>query len=471
MRILYFHQYFATRRRSTATRSYELARRLVERGHQVTIVSRDTRSLEHDRSEAPHASLIARETVDGIDVVFISMPYSNYFGTAARVASFAGFTAAASIAGLVLPKPDVVFASSTPLTIGIPGLLVSRLKGVPFVFEIRDLWPAVPVALGALRGRPLIALAERLERLLYDEAKRVVVLSEGSGGALVEMGVPADKLVFVPNASDLDLFRPEVREPGFRARHRLEGKLVALYTGAMGRANGLDQLLDAAAVLKREGIENVAFVAVGDGAAKPRLLQRVADEGLDNVQFLPPVAKTALAGIVGAADVTLTLFAPYPVLETNSPNKLFDSLAAGRPVIVNLDGWLRRIVEEAGAGVYVPAGDGEALATTLAALSGEPAVVATMGANARALAEREFDRDAMADRLAQALEEAAGHEAARDHAATGHAGVAGVTASSQDRAAGSKRQAPRGGPAPVQPSVPDDIDAAVLRLAEESADA
>ena len=160
MRILYFHQYFATRRRSTATRSYELARRLVERGHQVTIVSRDTRSLEHDRSETPRGRLIARETVDGIDVVSISMPYSNYFGTPARVASFAGFTAAASIAGLVLPKPDVVFASSTPLTIGIPGLLVSRLKGVPFVFEIRDLWPAVPVALGALRGRPLIALAE-----------------------------------------------------------------------------------------------------------------------------------------------------------------------------------------------------------------------------------------------------------------------------------------------------------------------
>jgi glycosyltransferase involved in cell wall biosynthesis len=441
MRILYFHQYFATRRRSTATRSYELARRLVERGHQVTIVSRDTRALEHDRTDAPRGRLIARETVDGIDVVFISMPYSNYFGTPARVASFAGFTVAASIAGLLLPKPDVVFASSTPLTIGIPGLLVSRLKDVPFVFEIRDLWPAVPVALGALRGRPLIALAERLERLLYREAQRVVVLSEGSGGALVEMGVPAEKLVFVPNASDLDLFRPDVREPGFRARHRLEGKFVALYSGAMGRANGLDQLLDAAAALKRERIDDVALVAVGDGAAKPRLLRRAEAEGLDNMLFLPPVAKTALAGIVGAADVTLTLFAPYPVLQTNSPNKLFDSLAAGRPVIVNLDGWLRRVIEEAGAGAYVAAGDGEALATTLAALAAEPGAVAAMGANARALAEREFDRDAMADRLAQALEEAAGHH----HAPTGH-GVAPAAA-------------------------PDDVDAAVLRPAEESDDA
>jgi glycosyltransferase involved in cell wall biosynthesis len=472
MRILYFHQYFATRRRSTATRSYELARRLVERGHQVTIVSRDTRSLEHDRTEAPRGRLIARETVDGIDVLFISMPYSNYFGPAARVASFAGFTVAASIAGLMLPKPDVVFASSTPLTIGIPGLLVSRLKDVPFVFEIRDLWPAVPVALGALRGRPLIALAERLERLLYREARRVVVLSEGSGAALVKMGVPAEKLVFVPNASDLDLFQPDVREPGFRARHGLEGKLVALYSGAMGRANGLDQLLDAAAVLKHEGIEDVAFVAVGEGAAKPRLLQRVADEGLDNVLFLPPVAKTALAGIVGAADVTLTLFAPYPVLQTNSPNKLFDSLAAGRPVIVNLDGWLRRVVEEAGAGVYVPAGDGEALATTLAALAREPGLVATMGANARSLAEREFDRDVMADRLAEALEEAAGHREAADRATTGHAAPAGHAADAECQAVRHGAAPSVGaGPAPSPPAVPDDVDAAVPRPAEESADA
>ena len=305
------------------------------------------------------------------------------------------------------------------------------------------------------------------------------MLSQGRADALEDMGVPAGKLAFVPNASDLDLFRPEVLEPGFRARHHLNGKLVALYTGAMGRANGLDELLDAAAILKREGIDDVAFVAVGDGAAKPRLLQRRADEGLDNVQFLPPVAKTALAGIVGAADVTLTLFAPYPVLQTNSPNKLFDSLAAGRPVIVNLDGWLRRVIEEAGAGAYVPAGDGEALAATLAALAAEPELVAAMGTNARALAEREFDRDAMADRLAQALEEAAGHDVAADEGGT--AWAVGAAAGSESRATGqahgvrSAREPNTSTDAAaagfVRPCIPDDVDAAVLRLAEESADA
>ena len=416
MRILYFHQYFATRQRSTATRSYELARRLVERGHEVTIVSRDTRALEHGRARTSRGRLWARETVDGIDIVYLAMPYSNYFAGPIRAASFAGFTVAASAAGLVLPRPDVVFATSTPLTIGIPGLLVSSLKDVPFVFEIRDLWPDAPIALGALRSRPLIAAAKSLEQLLYRRASRVVVLSEGSRDALTAMGVPAGKLVFVPNASDLDLFRPDVRDEGFRLRHGLQDKFIALYTGAMGRGNGLDQLLDAAAVLKREGMDDVALVAIGDGAARPHLQRRVADEGLSNVLFLPPVPKVDLARIVGAADVTLTMFIAGPAFQANSPNKLFDSLAAGRPVVLNLDGWLRRVIEEARAGMYVPAGDGEALAAALAALAREPHVVAAMGANARALAERDFDRNVMADRLAEALEDAAGAAGTRGQA-------------------------------------------------------
>ncbi|GEM_PF-203896 len=406
MRVLYFHQYFATRSRATPTRSYELARRLVERGHRVTIVSRDTRALELDRTERPRGRLVARERVDGIDVVYLSMPYSQFMSAAARMASFAGFTAAAAAAGLALPRPDVVFASSTPLTIGIPGVVVSRLKGVPFVFEIRDLWPAVPIELGMLRSRRLARWAERLEMSLYAQARKVIVLSEGSQTSLIERGVPADKLVFIPNASDLDLFRPDAVDPDFRRQHGLQDRFVALYTGAMGRANGLAQLVDAATVLKAAGDERVAFVCIGDGTERAAQQARAEGAGLDNVRFLEPVAKHRLAGIVGAADVTLTLFAPYPSLQSNSPNKFFDSLAAGRPVVVDLDGWLRRLVEREGAGAYVPAGDGPALAATLAALAAEPDVVTRMGLNARVLAEREFDRDLMADRLAEVLEAA-----------------------------------------------------------------
>jgi glycosyltransferase involved in cell wall biosynthesis len=406
--VLYFHQYFATRRRSTATRSYELARRLVDRGHRVTIVSRDTRKLESGRDGTPEGRVVAREEVDGIDVLYLNIPYANRYPTAVRLASFTAFTVAASVAGALHRRPDVVFASSTPLTIGIAGLLTARIKRAPFVFEIRDLWPAVPVALGALTGRPAIRTAEWLESRLYDGAQRVVVLSEGSREELRRRGVPDDKLVLIPNAADLDVFRPDVVDEGFRERHALQDRFLALYAGAMGRANGLDQLVGAAEALRRWGDRRVTIVALGDGGERPRLEERTRDLGLENLLFIPAVPKEELAGVVGAADVTLTIFAPYPILETNSPNKFFDSLAAGKPVVVNLDGWLRGLVEEHDAGVWVPAGNAEALAGALSTLAANPARVDEMGRNARSLAEREFARDEMAERLARTLEEVGG---------------------------------------------------------------
>ena len=264
----------------------------------------------------------------------------------------------------------------------------------------------MPIAIGALRSPPLIVASQALERLLYRGASRIVVLSEASRDALLAMAVPASRLVFVPNACDLDLFSPDHVDRDFRARHGLEHRFVALYSGAMGRANGLDQLVDAAACLRAAGRDDVVIVAIGDGGRRPYLEERVRELGLDNVLVLPPLAKARLAGVVGAADVTLTLFASHPAFETNSPNKFFDSLAAGRPVVVNLDGWLRRVVERERAGAWVPAGDGEALAATLAALADEPGLVAAMGASARRLAERDFSRDALAARLCAALEDA-----------------------------------------------------------------
>ena len=412
MRILYFHQFFATRRRAHPTRSYEFARRFVAAGHEVTVVTRDVRHLEAGRERGRRGGtgafggLMTRETVDGIDVVYLRMPYSNSMGKSARLLSFAGFTLEAAVVGPLLGRPDVVLAEAQPLTIGIPGLLAARLHGTPFVFEICDLWPYVPVAIGALRNPALIRAATTLEELLYDAAERVVVASQASWDNLVARGVPADKLALVPNASDCDLFRPDNVDGDFRARHHLEGKFVALYTGAMGPANGLAQLVDAAAELRATGEDGVAIVAIGDGVQRPALATRARELGLDNLLFLPPMPKDELAGVVGAADVTLTLFAPNPAFETTSPDKFFDSLAAGRPVVENVGGWLRGVVERSGSGLYVPAGDGLALGAALAALQREPELVAEMGGRARELAEREYDRDLLATRLLETLADA-----------------------------------------------------------------
>jgi glycosyltransferase involved in cell wall biosynthesis len=406
VKVLYFDPKFLTPRHAAPTRAYSIARQLVQRGHQVTMVARDPRWLAVGPT-APPGLLARRERVDGIDVIWMRIPYEQRFSKWMRLLSYGSYTLAASAAAVGLDRPDVVYASSTPLTSGVPGAFASRLRGVPFVFELQDLWPAVPAALGYLRGGFELALAEALERGLYASADRLVVCSEAVVTALVRRGVPREKILLVPNFSDTDLFQPGEQDGSFRKSHGLEGRFVAVYAGAMGASNGVYQLADAAAALKRRGADDVRIVAVGDGNERAALERRVADEGLDNVLVLPPVPRETMPELVGASDVTLTVFAPHPVLALNSPNKFFDSLAAGKPVVVNVDGWLRGLVEENDAGVYVPGGDAEALAAALADLAQRPERVRAMGENARALAVREFARDLLADRLAVTLEEIA----------------------------------------------------------------
>ncbi len=401
--VLYFDPKFLTPRHSAPTRAYSLARHLVDRGHSVTMVARNQSWLDvsaNGRRRGP----VLRERVDGIDVLWTKIPYDQSFSKQKRLFSYGAYAAVASVVAAGASRPDVVYASSTPLTAGVPGAVASRLRRVPFAFELQDLWPAVPAALGFLNGRRELAAAEWLERRLYERADRLVVCSETVLEELAGRGIPREKLVLIPNLSDVDLFHPGASDDGWRARLGLEGKLVALYSGSMGVANGVYQLADAAAALLRAGDDRVAIVAVGSGSERAALEQRVASESLDNLVVLQPVAREEMPGLVASCDVTLTVFAPNPILALNSPNKFFDSLAAGKPVVVNVDGWLRRLVEQNDAGVYVPAGDAESLASALTSLAERPERLAEMGRNARALATREFAGDVLADRLATTLE-------------------------------------------------------------------
>jgi glycosyltransferase involved in cell wall biosynthesis len=412
MRVLYLDPKFATLRRSAPTRAYSFARHLVAAGHEVTLVGRDSRHLEIGAAVKRNRHLVHRERLDGIDVVLLPIPYAQSFPKWQRLLSYGGYTLASSIAGVALPRPDVVYASSTPLTVGISGLAAARARRVPFVFEIQDLWPAVPIDLGFLSRRSEIAAAEWLERTLYRGADRVVVCSEPARGAVVAGGVPPEKVVLIPNVSELELFDRATPSKDYFRGLGLDGKFVALYAGAMGKSNGVEQLAEAARALQEAGETGIGIVALGFGSQRASLERRARELGLDNLLVPPPVAREEIAGIVAAADVTLTIFAPYKTLQTNSPNKFFDSLAAGTPVITNLDGWLRRLVEENRAGAYVPAGDGKALAEALVSLARRPDL-AEMGRNARALAEREFARNLLAERLRETLEEAVARDAAR----------------------------------------------------------
>src|SRR2546430_14562548 len=251
--------------------------------------------------------------------------------------SSGGFTLGAGLLAATAGPADVVFASSSPLTIGISGVLASRRRRTRLVSGPRVLGPPLRSGRGFWAGRTEIRGAEGLERSIYRAARRIVVCSAEVRDVLVERGIPAEKIVLIPNVSDVEHFSPEIADRSFRERHGLDGKFLAVYAGAMGVTNGIDQLVDAAVALREAGEGGVAIVAAGNGTEKDRIERRVAELGLENIIVLPDIPRDEIPLLVGAADVTLTAFAPYPILQTNSPDKFFYSPAAGEAPLVNLD--------------------------------------------------------------------------------------------------------------------------------------
>lgn len=409
MRIVYIHQFFATRESSLGLiRSYEFGRRMVEAGHEVIMITSSSRLPEHYSER-----IFARGQVDGINVRSVRVSYSNYMGYGRRIVSFLAFTLGATWLALRAPKPDVVFATSTPLTVGIPGWIASVLRRVPFVFEVRDLWPEAAIQMGALtRTGTLTRVAKALERLLYRRSAAIIALSPGMAEGVVAEGYPAHRVHTIPNSCDLDLFHPGPKDPEFVERFALRNRFVVGYAGAIGPSNAVeDSVPGAARILKERGRDDIVFLIAGDGKSLPAIRETKEREGLDNLVLAGSMPKREVPRVTRTADVLMTLFANVPILYTNSPNKFFDGLATGRPMIVNSPGWTRDLVEKSGAGVYVPPGDPEALADAIEQLADDPKAVSTMGSCARALAEERFGRDDLARQFTDVLESAADRRA------------------------------------------------------------
>ena len=401
MRLLYFHQHFATPRGATGTRSYEFARALIARGHQVTVVcgahGLSGLDLPHDAARGWH-----RGEVDGIDVISLPLAYSNRDSLFRRGWTFLRFALRSVRLALELDC-DLVFATSTPITAVIPGLAAKWLRGKPFVFEVRDLWPELPRALG-LRNPFVLGGMSLLEFLGYRSADACVGLSPGIVEGIRTRADERLPVAMIPNGCDLELFHPAKRAP-----LALPGlgpdDFVAGFTGAHGVANGLDALLAVAEELKRRGDRRVKLVFIGDGKEKERLAARAAELGLANCLFFPPVPKAELGAITASLDCGLMVLKDVPAFyHGTSPNKFFDYVAAGIPVVNNYPGWLAGLIRENECGIVVPPGNVAAFADALQRLAADPAAGRVMGAAARALAEREFARPLLAARFIATLE-------------------------------------------------------------------
>jgi glycosyltransferase involved in cell wall biosynthesis len=408
MHIMYLHQYFGTPAQAGGIRSYQFARYFVEQGHKVTMVT-----LPYRDGPWEGGALLQASRVDGIDVVEIragqfGRVHSTAVAYPTRILRFFEFAVVSSLVVARLPRPDVVFATSTPLTIGIPGLVASKFHRVPLVFEVRDLWPEAPIQMGALRDPVSVAMAHWLERTIYRNSAHVVALSPGMRDGVVAAGVPPARVSMIPNASDLDLFSPELDGTEYRDLLGVGERFMVIYFGNMGEANDLTQVVQAARLLQGQGEDGLVFVLHGHGKRRPELEDYCSRHGLSNVIFSDRIPhKRDLAKLVAASDVCLTIYKNVPILYTCSPNKLFDTFAAGRPAIVNTPGWLKELVEENEVGVYARPDDAAHLAERVVYLRDHPEIVAAYGHNARRLAEQDFDRRKLAAQLLTVLESVA----------------------------------------------------------------
>jgi glycosyltransferase involved in cell wall biosynthesis len=401
MKIIYLHQYFTTPTMHGGTRSYELARRLVGMGHEVHMVTSDT--------EPAGGKTGWRETNEsGIHVHWLPVPYSNSMSYPDRMRAFGRFAVNSSHRAMQL-KGDVVFATSTPLTIAIPGLLASRWNSRPMVFEVRDLWPAIPIAVGALKSRPAILAAQMLERTAYAGAAHIVALSPGMKAGVEAAGVSSEKITVIPNLCDTERFQvPASAGAEFRQRYPWLGERpMVLYAGTLGLVNGVDYLVRLAAdVLRRD--PEVRFVIMGHGREEGALHALAEQLGVRerNLFFLPGVPKAEIPAVLSAASIATSLFTDVPGMQDNSANKFFDALAAGRPLALNYGGWQAELLEREQFGLHLPPKDVAAAGALLTSRIRDPQWLAEAGARAGRLGTERFSADSAAHRLAEVLQRA-----------------------------------------------------------------
>ena len=396
MHILYIHQYFNTPKQPGGTRSYWISQELIKRGHKVTMVTTARKGFEPGEQD-----------VDGIHVVFVKNEYSQYMSAPRKVLSFVNFVRLAIREAARQKDVDMVYATSTPLTIGYVAIRLKAKKKWPYVFEVRDLWPEFPIQIGAIKNKLAIWYLRRLERHIYERSEHVVALSPGMQEGVIAAGTPKEKTSMIPNMSKPDKFFPH--EPNLDIARQFGvdmQKFNVVHFGSMGVANGLKYIIDAAKVLHDRGISDVNFIFMGGGATEPKLKKMVEEQGLQNVQFLGNHPMGTLAEVVNLCDASITSFLNLPILKTNSPNKLFDSLSAGKPIIVNSAGWTKDLVEKENCGFFVDPDDPNELAEKLRYYKDDKDTLKTWGENARRLSVEVFDKSILSAQVADAIEAA-----------------------------------------------------------------
>ncbi len=399
MHILLIHQAFTSLDEAGGTRHYEIATHLIAKGHKVTIITSPISYLTGHKStnSSQNDSLAA----DGLRILRTYAYPALHKSFIHRAINFISFMVSSFFKSMQVRQVDLVWGTSPPIFQAVSAWLVARLKRVPFLLEIRDLWPAFAIEVGVLHNPLLIRLSQWLERFLYQHADLVVVNSPGYIEHVKSKG--AKYVLMIPNGSDANMFKPQEKGGDFRKKHDLANKFLVTYAGAHGLSNDLMVILQAANLLTNK--PNIHFLLVGDGKEKGMLQQKALEMQLSNLTFMDPVSKNQMAEVLAAADACIAILKPLELYKTTYPNKVFDYMAAGRPVLLVIDGVIRKVVEEAGCGLFVQPGNANDLAKKTVWLSQNINKAKKMGAAGRQFILQNFDRSTLADQFIDVFQE------------------------------------------------------------------
>lgn len=404
MRILFLSDNFPPESNAPATRLYEHATRWVGLGHEVTVITCAPNFPEGKLFEGYRNSWYRVEMMDGIRVVRVKTYITANEGFLRRTLDYMSFMVTGFVAGLFQRKPDVIVGTSPQFFCAVGAWALAALRRKPFVFELRDLWPASIVAVGAMKKNRVIRVLEKIELFLYKRARVVIPVTEAFKEDLVARGISPGKIHVVRNGVDSNRYRPMPRNAELEREHGLQGKFVVGYLGTHGLAHGLDKVVDAAELLRDRG--DIAFLFVGGGAARNALAEGVASKALKNVHLVPRQPKEMMPRLWSLCHISLVPLRDNPVFSTVIPSKLFESMAMGVPVVASLpEGETTRIVRETGVGIVTPPENPGILAKTIEFLHDNPERLAEFRfacSNATPL----FSRSRQADLMQNILDEA-----------------------------------------------------------------
>lgn len=393
MKILFLTHYFPPESNAPASRVHEMCKRWMRDGHEVTVITGVPNAPEGLLYSGYRNCWRQREVIDGINVVRVWTHIAANKGTIRRILNYVTFMFSAVLAAMRQPRPDLLIATSPQFFCGIAGMIATSLRRVPFVLEIRDIWPESIATVGAIRTRILLKPLEWLERLMYRSADRIVTVGEGYREQLLERQVPGEKISVVTNGVDPELFKPVDGADEVRARHNLGDRFVCAYVGTIGMASGLDVVLRAARILRDAGRHDIAFLLVGDGAVREDLDRQAKADGLDNVIFTGRQPKADMPRYLAAVDACLVHLRRQDLFKYVLPSKIFEAAGMAKPIILGVEGHAAKLVRDAGAGVTIEPENEHELIAAVEQLAKDRNAAAAIGAAGQHYVLQHFNRD------------------------------------------------------------------------------